>query len=62
MAANLRQKDLLVVGFWSDWAYLNILLGTVLDGLAPLSVTVIDLADAAALQAKAPDLWALADG
>jgi hypothetical protein len=23
MAANLREKDLLVVGFWSDWAYLN---------------------------------------
>jgi hypothetical protein len=62
MAANLRQKDLLVVGFWSDWAYLNTVLGTVLDGLAPLSVTVIDLADAAALQAKAPDLWALATG
>lgn len=62
MAANLRQKDLLVVGFWSDWAYLNALLGTILDGLAPLSVTVIDLADAAALQAKAPDLWALAHG
>lgn len=23
MAANLREKDLLVVGFWTDWAYLN---------------------------------------
>jgi hypothetical protein len=62
MGANLRQKDLLVVGFWSDWAYLNSLLGTVLDGLAPRSVTVIDMADAAALQAKAPELWALAHG
>jgi hypothetical protein len=62
MAANLRHKDLLVVGFWSDWAYLNGVLGTVLDGLAPLSITVIDLANAAALQAKAPDLWALANG
>lgn len=62
MAANLRQKDLLVVGFWTDWTYLNTLLGTVLDGLSPLSVTVIDLADAAMLKAKAPDLWALAHG
>lgn len=62
MAANLRQKDLLVVGFWSDWAYLNTLLGTVLEGLAPLSVTLIDLADVAALQTKAPDLWTLANG
>lgn len=62
MAANLRQKDLLVVGFWSDWAYLNTVLGTVLDSLAPLSVTVIDKADATKLQAKAPELWALAHG
>lgn len=62
MAANLRQKDLLVVGFWSDWDYLNTVLGTVLDGLAPLSVTVIDPTDAASLEAKAPDLWALAHG
>ena len=28
MAANLRKKDLLVVGFWSDWNYLN----QILDG------------------------------
>jgi hypothetical protein len=26
MAANLREKDLLVVGFWSDWSYLNAVL------------------------------------
>jgi hypothetical protein len=62
MAVNLRHKDLLVIGFWSDWAYLNAVLATVLDGLAPLSVTVVDPTDAATLQAKAPDLWALAHG
>jgi hypothetical protein len=62
MAANLRQKDLLVVGFWSDWAYLNVILATVLDGMAPLSVTVIDPSAEADLQAKAPDLWTLAHG
>ena len=62
MEVNLRHKDLLVVGFWSDWSYLNSILGTVLDGLAPLSVTVVDPSDAAALQTKAPDLWALAHG
>ena len=62
MAANLRQKDLLVVGFWSDWDYLNTLLGTTLNGIAPLSVTVIDMAAQATLQAKAPDLWMLAHG
>lgn len=62
MAANLRQKDLLVVGFWSDWDYLNALLGTVLDGLAPTSVTLVDPSPIADLEAKAPALWTLAHG
>lgn len=62
MTANLRQKDLLVVGFWTDWDYLNGVLGSVIDGLAPLSVTVIDKADAGQLEEKAPALWALAHG
>lgn len=60
MAANLRQKDLLVVGFWSDWDYLNQVLGDAVQGLDPLSVTVIDPSPTAALQTKAPGLWALA--
>ena len=60
MAANLRQKDLLVVGFWSDWDYLNQIIGGALDGLDPLSLTVIDLSGAADLEQKAPDLWLLA--
>ncbi|MBE2242144.1 MAG: SIR2 family protein [Burkholderiaceae bacterium] len=60
MAANLRQKDMLVVGFWSDWDYLNRVLGDAVQGLDPLSVTVIDPSPIAALQTKAPGLWALA--
>lgn len=62
MAANLRQKDLLVVGFWSDWVYLNRVIGSALSDVAPLSVTVVDLSDAGQLEQKAPDLWALAHG
>ena len=60
MAANLRQRDLLVVGFWSDWTYLNAIIGSALKDVAPLSVTVVDLSDAQQLEEKAPDLWALA--
>lgn len=60
MAANLRQRDLLVVGFWSDWDYLNAVLGAALEEVAPLSVTVIDPSETGQLEAKAPDLWALA--
>lgn len=60
MAANLRQKDLLVVGFWSDWDYLNQVLGDAVQGLDPLSVTVVDPSPTPNLQGKAPGLWALA--
>jgi hypothetical protein len=60
MAANLRQKDLLVVGFWSDWDYLNQIVDDALQGFDTLSVTVIDLSGAADLEQKAPVLWALA--
>lgn len=56
MAANLRQKDLLVVGFWSDWDYLNTILGDAVQGLDPLSITVIDLLPTDGLQAK-PCVW-----
>ena len=60
MAANLRQKDLLVVGFWSDWDYLNAVLGAALVDVHPLSVTVVDLSPTDALEEKAPDLWNIA--
>ena len=60
MAANLRQKDLLVVGFWSDWEYLNAVIGEALIDVQPLSVTVIDLSPTNALEQKAPQLWQIA--
>lgn len=60
IAANLREKDLLVVGFWSDWAYFNNILGAAVRGVAPLSITVVDPSTAEELEAKAPDLWAVA--
>jgi hypothetical protein len=60
MAANLREKDLLVVGFWSDWDYLNSVLGAALVGVTPASVTVVDPFNTAQLQAKARDLWDVA--
>jgi hypothetical protein len=60
MAANLRQKDLLVVGFWTDWDYLNSLLDEALAGMDPLSVTVIDRSSPNILEQKAPRLWEIA--
>lgn len=60
MAANLRQKDLLVVGFWSDWEYLNAIIGGALADVQPLSVTVVDLSPTDTLEEKAPQLWQIA--
>jgi hypothetical protein len=60
MAAHLRQKDLLVVGFWSDWEHLNAVIGSALADVDPLSVTVIDPSPIDALEDKPPDLWAIA--
>ncbi len=60
MAANLREKDMLVVGFWTDWAYLNEVIGKALTEVTPLSVTVVNMATPEQLQDKAPELWDLA--
>lgn len=53
MRLQLPGKDLLVVGFWTDWGYLNDVVADALDAGALTSVTVIDPAGSAALQAKA---------
>lgn len=60
MSVNLREKDLLIVGFWSDWPYFNTIVSDVFTGAAPTSVTLVDPTPGAALNEKAPDLWALA--
>jgi len=60
MAANLREKDFLVVGFWTDWDYLNSVIGSALEGVTPRSVTLVDLDTEERLQQKAPGLWELA--
>ncbi len=60
MRAHLREKDLLVIGFWTDWDYLNHVIGSAMRDVHPISVTVVDLASADQLQQKAPHLWTLA--
>lgn len=57
MRLVLPGKDLLVVGFWTDWGYLNSVLANALSAGGFNSVIVVDPADTAALQAKAPALW-----
>jgi hypothetical protein len=62
MQLNLPGKDLLVVGFWTDWGYLNQILENALAVPAAGSVTVVDPSASAALQQKAPTLWATLTG
>jgi len=57
MRLRVPGKDLLVIGFWTDWGYLNDVLNAALTGQKFGSVTVIDPAESTDLQAKAPALW-----
>jgi hypothetical protein len=57
MSVNLPGKDLLVVGFWTDWSYFNDVLAAAIAVQNFSSVTVVDPAASANLQAKAPALW-----
>lgn len=57
MKLVLPGKDLLVVGFWSEWKYLNEVFEKAFEVTAARSVTVVDVASAAELEGKAPILW-----
>jgi len=61
LRGRLADRDLLIVGYWTDWDYLNAVLDGVLGGIRPARVVVVDLADSAAFQAKAPGLYALGE-
>ncbi len=58
MRLHLPGKDLLVVGFWTDWGYFNDVLAHALQTQGFGSVTVVDPKTGAELEEKAPQLWA----
>jgi hypothetical protein len=58
MNMNLPGSDLLIVGFWSDWGYLNDVIANALAINGATSITVVDPSPTAELQGKAPTLWA----
>lgn len=58
MTLNLPNRHIVVVGFWTDWGYLNGVLSNALTISNALSVTVINPEASANLQKKAPNLWA----
>lgn len=57
MRLELPGKDLLVIGFWTDWEYLNDLFSEALNTTRFGSVTVIDIASRSELERKAETLW-----
>jgi hypothetical protein len=62
MNLTLPGKHLVVVGFWSDWGYLNDVLANAFSIKTANSVTVVDPSPTSYLQAKAPNLWAKLNG
>lgn len=59
IAANLQDKDIVFVGFWSDWNYLNEIFAAALGNSNPSLVVLVDPGEPDWLQEKAPDLWAI---
>ena len=57
LRGHLGGKDLVVVGFWTDWDYLNDVLSNTLAGSEPRTVVLVDPKDSQALRDKAPELW-----
>lgn len=59
LASQLANVDLLVIGFWSDWSYLNAVITESLGLLNPTSVTIVDPDPPGKLQMKAPGLYTI---
>lgn len=59
LSVRLLDRDLLVVGYWTDWTYLNAVLAGTLGAVRPARVIIVDPADSSTFAAKAPDLYAL---
>ncbi|MFI4999880.1 MAG: SIR2 family protein, partial [Reyranellales bacterium] len=58
---RLLNRDLLIVGYSTDWDYLNHVLEAALGAVNPARVLVVDLLESAAFEAKAPVLHAIGE-
>lgn len=56
---RLMNRDILVVGFFTDWDYLNTILADALDAVQPANLIVVDPDEPANLELKAPNLYAV---
>ena len=58
---QLLNRDLVVVGYFTDWDYLNALLERCLGAVAPSNVIVVDPSSTADLKGKAPALFSVGE-
>lgn len=56
---RLLNQDLVIVGYWTDWDYLNQVLEATLGAVTPSRVVVVDPCETASFAAKASGLFAL---
>lgn len=56
---QLLNRDILIVGYWTDWDYLNHVLELTLGAVSPSRVIVVDPCETSSFEAKAPALFAL---
>jgi hypothetical protein len=59
LTVRLLDRDLLIVGYWTDWDYLNAVLERTLGAVRPARVIVVNPGDAGEFAAKAPALYSL---
>ena len=56
--ARLLGRDVVFLGFWSDWAYLNTIFESTVTCIENAQVVIVNPSDDAVLEAKARELWA----
>lgn len=59
LSVRLLDRDLLIVGYSTDWDYLNEVLGRTMGTIRPARVVVVDPIEGAEFARKAPNLYAL---
>lgn len=57
LEVRLAHRDIVFVGYWSDWGYLHHALTRCLRDITPRMTVLVDPGDAEILAQKAPDLW-----
>ena len=61
LGLRLMDRDLVIVGYWTDWDYLNGVLERTLGEVRPSRVVVVDLGEGRTFEIKAPVLYRIGE-